>query len=207
MVSFVFASMEQIWQNPAVSNNTIRWIQAPAYQVKVDSRFKYVGSVSFRIRDVAEGCRLVFVDGEDRTVKRLFIVQCESILPSSTATYKYRLKDEIGGERFLCYAFAYSNAITALDNPNDEAAVTANFLRGLGIDIPDLLIGSRFATIPDLAKKHELILFYFEPVPAGLGLGDLYSGEISTAKMHDLSPEYLARGRAVFSISPRPPGE
>lgn len=152
-------------------------LERPSIRVRVDEAFEYVGRFPFKIRDVAEGERLVFVDARDGHVERLFVAQFEHFLPEVDDWYRYSFKDamELGGHRFRQNTYAYSNAEAAETNPSGEGVLMAAFLRDKGYGLEDELMMSRFVTVADEDKKHELILFYVENVSTtGHGLSELY---------------------------------
>src|SRR5262245_57162170 len=77
--------------------------QAPKIVVTASPDFRYVGMVPFRLAE-SEGERYVFVDaGDDKTLRRLLIVQLEHFLPSSSEVFRYDLTSgrEVAGLRFI----------------------------------------------------------------------------------------------------------
>jgi hypothetical protein len=161
--------------------------------------------VPFKIRDVAEGERFIFADAPSRTVARLVIAQFEGILPTSEETYRYSFDDarELGGHRFRRNTFAFSHASATQENPTGEAALTAAFLAERGYRLADEVMSARYVTVPDVARKHELILFYIEPLePAGARLAELYSGDAETEAWRAIGAALVERAERAFSVLP-----
>lgn len=166
---------------------------------------EYVGRHSFEIKGVANGERLLFVSTHRHHVVRLWIAQFESILPESREIYRYDLEGAIdmGGIAFKATTFAFSNREAATANPNDEAALTAKFLRARGYQLDDELMGARFAAVPDPAKRHELIVFYFESVASTRHrLRELFDGETPKRDWQPIQTGLMTRGRGSFAINP-----
>lgn len=177
----------------------------PALRIRVDSGFTFAGVVPFRIRDMAEGERFLFVDSKDGDVRRMVIAQFEKIQPASSETYRYSFDgaEVIAGFRFRQNAFAFSHREAAAENPSGEAALTAEFLRRNGYRLHDEVMSVRRLTVPDSARRHELIVFYIEPLPpAGARLADLYAGDEETPLWQELSAKLRARAAAAFEILP-----
>ncbi len=176
----------------------------PDIRVKVSKAFRYVGKFDFTIRDVAKGERYVFAETEGRKIKRLFIAQFEAILPASAVTYNYSFKDALtlGGHKFRQNTFAYSNRESRRENPLGEGALTADFLSRKGYTLEDELMMSRFVTVPDAARKHELILFYVENVSgSGHRLQEFYAGDTETPVWQEISRGLTGRSLENFSVS------
>ena len=173
-------------------------------RVQVDQVFRYVGKFSFTVEGIARGERYVFVDAEERHVNRLFIFQFEEILPESKETYNYSFKDalDLNRHKFRHGTYAYSNQETRRNNPKDEGALTADFLEKDGYILEDEYVMSRFVTVPDPERKHELILFYIENIhPTGHHLNELYEGEAEeTPLWKEISKELTKRSFENFSI-------
>ncbi|MCB1024110.1 MAG: hypothetical protein KDB79_06965, partial [Acidobacteria bacterium] len=149
-----------------VKNNVIISDSLPRISVAVNGSFKYLGRFPFKIRDVAAGERFVFVDEKKGKVKRMFIAQFEGFLPHIDDFYRYSFEnaETFGAHKFRHNTYAYSNKESRENNPKGESALTAEFLKEKGYILEDELMMSRFITVPQENKKHELILYYFENV-------------------------------------------
>jgi len=181
----------------------------PALDIEVSHAFEYVGRHAFLLRESAAGERFVFVDADSsRRVERVIIAQFEGFLPGVDDAFGYDFSNarEIAGHRFRANTFAFSNGAAAEENPGGEAPLTANLLRENGYSFDDEWMMARLLTVPDDAKRNELILFYVEMASnTGLGVSDCYyqddSGEWhESAAWKDLSLELADRLEAALEI-------
>ena len=84
----------------------------------------------------------------------------------------------MAGYRFRGNPYAFSNDYEVTHNPKNEAALTVRFLREKGYTFDDIWRMYRWLTVPDAAKRHELILFYVEPEPdAAKTVADFYGSD------------------------------
>ena len=196
---------------PALSQNANRYVKGrtlysdnlPKIKITLDGKFKYVGKFDFTIRDIARGERFVFADAERKKVKRLFVAQFEGILPESKEFYRYGFANalKLGGHLFRHNVFAYSNDESRRENPKGEGVLTADFLKAKGYLLEDEMMASRFLTVPDAEKKHELILFYIENVKdASRSLADFYRAGEETEIWKQISAKLDERSRRAFTI-------
>jgi hypothetical protein len=176
----------------------------PKITVEVDRDFTYVGRFDFKIRDVAAGERFVFVDaGKDKKVRRLFLAQFEGFLPSNTHTYNYNFDNAalMNGHKFRQNTWAYSNAASEMENPQNEGVLTARLLREKGYKIEDEFMMSRFVTVPDTERRNEMILYYLENVStSGRRLSEFYIGDEETQVWREISKGLTGRSLKAFRI-------
>lgn len=202
--SFPCIGQSKTSQDRRVVGNTIVSDKLPKIKVEVAKGFKYLGRFDFIIGEIASGERFVFVDASaNKKVKRLFIAQFEQILPTSDEIYRYSFEKakQIGEHRFRQNTFAFSGAEAKRENPKGEAALTAEFLAAKGYKLEDELMLSRFLTVPDAEKKHEMILFYIENISTTRKrLSDLYVGDEESAIWKTLSRGLTDRSSRAFSI-------
>jgi hypothetical protein len=178
----------------------------PAIRIQVDPAFQFVGSFPFRIQNIAQGERYVFIDGTSDQVRRMFIAQFESILPASSEIYRYSFENAelIGGYRFRHNTFAFNVQEAIKENPTGESMLTQQFLENKEYKTPDEWMSSRFLTLGDESRKSELILFYLEPVAStGHRLAEFYNGEEPTRIWQNISKDLTARSRSAFRIQSR----
>lgn len=149
-----------------VENNVLISDSLPQIKIKVDPEIPFEGSFPFKINDIAAGERYVFAESNGKKIKRAVIAQFEGFLPESSEIYRYSFANaiSIGTHKFNHSTFVFTNAEAAKENPEGEAALTAEFLKKKGFEIPEGWIVSRFLTLGDESRKHELILFYQEDV-------------------------------------------
>lgn len=188
-----------------VEGRELRSSALPALRLRVDSAFTFVGDFAFRIRDVAAGQRFIFADVREGTVRRMVIAQFESMLPSSQDTYRYSFDGAPlrAGMPFRENEFAFSHKAAATENPAGEAALTVRLLAAHGYHIADEVMTWRFVTVPDSARRHELIIFYVEPIaPSGVRLQDLYAGDEPTALWRTVARQLKLRAEKAFELRP-----
>lgn len=203
-VLFFFSAAAYAQETRRVVGNTIVSDKLPAIKVQVDKAFKYLGKFDFVIGAIAKGERFVFVEAtRKKRIKRLFIAQFEQILPTSQEIYRYNFDKAIllGEHRFRHNTFAFSGAEAKRENPKGEASLTADFLAAKGFRLEDELMSSRFLTVPDQAKKNEMILFYIENISkTGRRLADLYVGDEETVVWKAITSGLKDRSSAAFKI-------
>jgi hypothetical protein len=176
----------------------------PKIKVKLHGNFKYIGKFDFRIRDIAAGQRYVFAEvDKKKRVQRLFIAQFEGFLPGVSETYNYRFDNALnfGTHKFRHNTYAFSNQENERENPENEGALTSKFLREKGYTFEDEFMMSRFVTVPDAERKHELILFYMENVSkTGHRLSEFYNGEEETEIWKTISKGLKERSLQSFKV-------
>jgi len=186
-----------------VVGNTLISNQLPKIKVKITKDFKFVGKFDFTIKNIFKGERYIFADARKGKIQRLFIAQFEAILPESDEIYRYNFDNaqKFGEHKFRQNTFAYSNTEARNENPTGEAVLTENFLQKKGYLLEDELMMSRFLTVPDEAKKHELILFYLENVSSTkTRLAEFYQNDESTEIWKQISRELTNRSLKAFKI-------
>ncbi len=87
------------------------------------------------------------------------------------------------------------------ENPAGEGVLTFDFLKQKGFSLEDELMMSRFLTVPDAEKKHELILFYIENVnQTKHKLSEFYKDDEATEIWKNLSKDLTERSLKAFEI-------
>ena len=162
-----------------VEGQVLKSDRLPTLCLRVDEKLNFVGEHAFTIDKLAAGSRFVFAETSKGAVQRLFLAQFESFLPGTDEIYRYNLDSgvEIGGLKWKAMTFAFSNRQAALEKADSEAALTAQFLEGKSLSVPDEWLVARYVTVGDATRKSELILFYMEPLSGfGVRLADLRDG-------------------------------
>jgi hypothetical protein len=164
----------------------------------------YLGSHPFRIGAIAQGERHVFADTANGVVRRLLVLQFESILPKSTEVYRYRITNpvELGGVPYRHSVHFYRISDSLREAPDGELALTVDFLRQRGLTLPDEQAMSRYARVIGADRKHELLIFYHESL-ADWGKGGVEKLAIDGAPRPEAAPlaEGLSeRSRRSFTI-------
>lgn len=196
--------------NRRVINNTIISDKLPKIMIAVSDEFEYIGRFPFTIRDVAGGERMIFVDAaENGRVRRLFIAQFEGFFSHVDDFYKYSFARAkiFRGHKFRHNTWAYSNKRSRADNPQNEGVLTEDFLNEKGYTLEDELMMSRFLTVPEEDKKHELILYYLENVSqTNHSIADFYKDNNTTPVWDKISRELTKRSLKSFQVKASEPG-
>jgi hypothetical protein len=186
-----------------VEDNVLVSDSLPQIKIKVDSAIQFLGSFPFEIKGVAAGERYVFAESNGKKIKRVVIAQFESFLPESSEIYRYSFANamDIGGHKFNHSTPVFTNAEAIKENPDGEAALTVSFLQKKGYEIPEAWIVSRFLTLGDESRKHELILFYQEDLEStGKKIDELYVNGESTALLKSIALELKERALSAMQI-------
>ena len=205
LTMFVLTQWTALRSSPLrnVSENVLISEFLPAIKIKVDPAIKFVGSFPFKIQEIAAGERYVFAESKEKKIQRLVIAQFESFLPGSSEIYRYSFANAINmsGHQFNHSTFVFTNAEAKKENPEGEAALTASFLQKKGFEIPEAWIVSRFLTLGNESRKHELILFYQEDLKsAGRKIEELVRNDQDTDVLKAIAPELKARALSAMQI-------
>jgi hypothetical protein len=171
--------------------------ETPAVRIEFDKGFKYVGSHSFILYDVAHAEQHFFVDADkEGRVKRIYWVQFEGYLPSNTHTYRYKANKtaNVGGLEFVADAYA-RNIKGNPGRPDSDGARARAFLESKGYRMAsDDVLSQRLVHLVDEAKRNELMIIYMEDL-SGMGLtaADLAEGGRAAARWDEISKGLLER--------------
>lgn len=203
IVLFLFQSIAFSADSRRVEKNVLISDSLPQIKIKVDPAIQYVGSFPFEIKGVAAGERYVFAESDGKTIKRAVIAQFEGFLPESSEIYRYSFANaiSISTHKFNHNTFAFTNADAAKQDPEGEAALTTAFLKKKGFEIPEGWVVSRFLTLGDEARKHELILFYQEDAKStGHKFEELSVNDESTEVLKSMGPALKERALKAMEI-------
>lgn len=169
----------------------------PAVKLEFDKAFKYAGSQSFVLYDVANAEQHFFVDADDQgRIKRFYWVQFEGYLPTNTHTYDYKSTKTIDAGGLNFFADAYPRNIKA--NPgraDSDGSRARSFLTGKGYRMAgDDLLSQRLVHLVDEAKRNELMIINIEDL-SGMGLtaADLSPGGSAAARWDEMAKGLLER--------------
>jgi hypothetical protein len=185
------------WQARSVKGQVLTSPETPAVRIEFDKGFKYVGSHSFILYDVAHAEQHFFVDADkEGRVKRIYWVQFEGYLPSNTHTYRYKANKtaNIGGLEFVADAYA-RNIKGNSGRPDSDGARARAFLESKGYRMAsDDVLYQRLVHLVDDAKRNELMIIYMEDL-SGMGLtaADLAEGGRAAARWDEISKGLLER--------------
>ena len=177
----------------------------PSVQMKFDKAFKYVGTQSFILYDVAHAEQHFFVDA-DKTghIKRMYWVQFEGYLESNKNTYKYPVTKavKIAGLDFIADAYA-RNIKANPGRPESDGSRARAFLASKGYRIAsDEIISQRLVHLVDESKRSELMIIYLEDLSAmGLTAADVAEGGKAFGQWNQISKELLERALKNMQMS------
>jgi hypothetical protein len=200
---FIFQSIAFSSTSRRVEDNVLISDSLPQIKIKVEPAIQYVGSFPFEIKGVAAGERYVFAESNGKNIKRAVIAQFESFLPESSEIYRYNFANaiDIGKHKFNHSTFAFTNEDAIKENPDGEAALTVSFLKKKGFEIPAAWIVSRFLSLGDESRKHELILFYQEDLKStGRKFEELSVNGESTEVLKSMDPALKERAVKAMQI-------
>ena len=177
----------------------------PSVRMKFDQAFKYVGTQSFVLYDVANAEQHFFVDA-DKTgrIKRMYWVQFEGYLESNNHTYKYPVTKtvNIAGLDFIADAYA-RNLKANPGRPDSDGSRARAFLQSKGYRIAsDEVLSQRLVHLVDERKRSELMIIYLEDLSAmGLTAADVAEGGKAFAQWSQISTQLLERALKNMEVS------
>jgi hypothetical protein len=176
----------------------------PAVSMKFDKAFKYAGTQSFVLYNVANAEQQFFVDADKQgRIRRLYWVQFEGYLPNNTHSYRYQATKTInlGGLDFIADAYARNRKANP-GRPDSDGSRAQAFLESKGYRIGDEVLSQRLVHLVDEAKRNELMVIYLEDLSAlGVTAADLAPGGKAAAKWGDISQGLLVRAVKGMQIS------
>lgn len=175
---------------------------APAIRMAVDPALTYLGATELEIAGIALAERHHWVDARDGRLRRLLVAQFEHFLPTAHERYQYRLPDPVtlGGLTFGRWTFGYRLP----DARAPETADTLAFLATHDLVLEEEQVMARYATILGDESRHELLVFFHEPVRRlGHALDTLVDDEGALRAEHAaVGTELHARARRAFRLLP-----
>lgn len=168
----------------------------PAVTIEFDEEFKYAGTQSFVLYDVANCEQYFFVDADDKgRVKGLYWIQFEGYLPDNTNSYHYKVTETetIGGLDFIADAYARTT-VGSTGNPNSDSNRARAFLESKGFDVADHIMSQRLVHLIGDDKRNELMIIYSEEITSrGLTAADVSEGGRAFIYWDDLAKGLLDR--------------
>jgi hypothetical protein len=169
-----------------VEGHTLVSTATPPMRVQIDPSLAHLESTELVIRGIARAERHYFVDARETEVRRFLVAQFEGFLPDNDERYRYALPDpvEMGGETWgswvFCYALSQGGAPETMD--------TIEVMDRSRLRLDDELVMARYARIVEPEARHEVLLFYTEP------LRRLGHSLASASVDGELRPEHAALG-------------
>ena len=181
----------------------LRSEKLPAIAIQIDPAFKYAGSTSFILYEIAraEQHHFVVVDSE-RRVERLLWFQFEGYLENNDRHYRYPPMEtlSLNGFSFLHDADVLNIDEDYLERPTSDSAHVVDFLRDKGYTLGGDTMFKRLVWLdPDL--RNELMIIYSEDLtPTGFRATDLTEGGPAAAKWVAISQGLQERSLSSFKI-------
>ena len=157
--------------------------------LRIDRLFQPLQPLKFQIESLTNVDRRVFVDADDhRAIRRLVIVQFESVQPGASFRFVYpsRPPVEFGAKTYRFGTYVHDDEGEAARLPAREAGLTRDFLIRKGFKLPSVFRVARLARVADQNGTTEVIIFYMEaadvdfpirPLPGADEDGDVALGE------------------------------
>ena len=177
----------------------------PSVRLKFDKVFKYAGTQSFILYDVANAEQHFFVDADKMgRIKRLYWIQFESYLASNNNTYKYPVTKSVNIAGLDFIADAYARNIKAnLGRPDSDGNRARTFLESKGYRMAsDEVLSQRLVHLVDERKRSELMIIYLEDLSAmGLAAADIAEGGKAFTQWNQMSTQLLERALKNMEVS------
>jgi len=188
-----------------VNGQVLTSADTPAIRLEFDREFKYVGSQTFILYDVASAEQHFFVDADEQgRVKRFYWVQFEGYLPNNTHAYDYKSKKvvDLAGLDFVADAFPRNIKANPGRSDSDGSRARA-FLEGKGYRLAsDDILSQRLVHLVDKAKRNELMIIYIETLGGtGLTAADLSPGGKAAARWNEIAKGLLERALEKMKVT------
>jgi hypothetical protein len=133
----------------------------PIRELRFAKEFRYVGGQRFILKKLADAEQHFFVAaGEDGTIRRLYWIQFERLLPGVGESYDYSADEAVTVD-----GVAFRRNTRRWEGPpepdSDRAAMYA-FLEKHGYRIPDGALRIRLVYVPERNRREELMVVYAE---------------------------------------------
>jgi hypothetical protein len=182
---------------------SLRSEKLPAIEIQIDPEFRYVGSTSFILDDIAhvEQHHFVVPDAERRVMRQLWF-QFEGYLENNNHTYDYSDLESLrlNGLSFVHNAYPINIEDVYEARPTSDYAHVIDFLQEKGYLLTGDMMSHRMIW-SDADLRNELMIIYWEVLDAtGYRLSDLAEGGPAAAEWPALSQALQERSRSSFKI-------
>ena len=188
-----------------VSGQVITSKDTPAVRLEFDKAFKYVGSQTFVLYNVAIAEQHFYVDADkDGRMKRFFWIQFEGYLPANTHTYNYKSPKIVNAGGFDFFADVYARSLKGdLGRPDSDGNRAREFLSAKGFKmIGTEFMSQRLVHLVDQTRRNELMIIYIEDLSdTGLTAADLNEGGTARARWPEISQGLLDRALKNMNVS------
>jgi hypothetical protein len=176
-------------------NSILRSEKLPAINIQVDPQFKYAGSTSFILHEIArvEQHHFVVADEQRRVVRQLWF-QFEGYLENNNRTYNYSGMESLNlnGFPFLHDAYPVNVEKVYEERPSSDFAHVVDFFKDKGYLLTGDVIYHRMVWL-DIDLRNELMIIYWEAL-------DATEGALAAAEWPALSRALQERSLSSFKI-------
>jgi hypothetical protein len=175
--TLAFAQTAPSTRTRLVKGQVLTSSHLPPIKVKFEKAFTYVGMQSFILYGRAQVEQYFFVAADSRRlIKRMYMIQFESYLPSISGAYNYAATKtiDLAGQTYIADFEVVPNVSAAIkQDPQSDVTRAASFLEGKGYRIGKGIAFQRFVRLVDETKRSEFILLYVEDlIGAGFDAAD-----------------------------------
>ncbi len=187
-----------------VDGQVLTSTEMPAVRLEFDQAFKYVGTQSFVLYDVANAEQHFFVDADEKgRIKRLYWLQFEGYLPNNTESYDYKVTKTVTIDDLDFIADAYARTTTGnTGRPESDGNRARAFLESKGYRLANDIMSQRLVHLIGDDKRNELMIIYSEDLTArGLTAADVSEGGRALAGWSELSKGLLERALESMQLT------
>ena len=181
----------------------LRSEKSPAIAIRIDPAFKYVGSTSFILYEIARVEQHHFVVASpERRIERLLWFQLEGYLEDNDRQYRYPPMETISLNGF---AFLHDADVMNIDEdyrerPTSDSAHVVDFLREKGYSFGGDTMFKRLVWL-DAELRNELMIIYSEDLQStGFQTAELSTGGSQADKWSSMSEALHQRALGSFSV-------
>jgi len=184
-------------------NTILRSEKVPAIAIQVDPAFRYAGSTSFILYEIArvEQHHFLVPDAERRVLRQLWF-QFEGYLENNKKTYNYSGMEslQLNGFDFLHDTHPMNIDEDYQARPTSDSAHVINFHKEKGYSLAGDIMFHRLVWL-DADLRNELMIIYLETLaPTGYRLPDLTEGGPAAGEWPALSAALQERSLSSFQI-------
>ncbi|HEU4746054.1 MAG TPA: hypothetical protein VFS61_12500 [Anaerolineales bacterium] len=181
----------------------LRSEKLPVIAIEIDPVFRYVGSTSFILYEIArvEQHHFVVADAERRVLRQLWF-QFEGYLENNNRTYNYSNMDtlRLNGFTFLHNTFPLNIEQAYEAQTTSDFAHVVGFLQDKGFLLTGDMMSHRMVWL-DAELRNELMIIYWEVLdPTGYRLPDIVEGGPAASEWGALSQGLQERSLSSFKI-------
>jgi len=144
-----------------VTGNTVELSTGRLCQARAGREFRYAGGQRFILKSVADAEQHFFVSADsDGTIRRLFWLQAEELLPGREGGYDYT-SDSLRTVGTLPW-WVSLRAVTGAPQAGSDRDATVKYLTAHGFRFPALAPRLRLVHVPEARGRREFMVIYLE---------------------------------------------